>query len=167
MEFLGKLAAERDMPLVRGRVGDHRFDCACSRFASYRSGQVDDYRGSLHCMEPGDAKSPLTQLRRGVIEFCVLSLLELEPMYAVDLVKRLGEVNALATTEGTMYPLLSRLRRDGVVSTEWQESTSGPPRRYYSITPSGLEAIREFRSAWDSFVSGVDLVLGIEGRRGR
>jgi len=121
--------------------------------------------GTLRGMEPGDAKSPLTQLRRGVIEFCVLALLEQEPMYAVDLVRRLAEVDAIATTEGTIYPLLSRLRRDGSVTTEWQESTSGPPRRYYSITPGGTRAMREFRSEWTSFVDGVNQFLRIGGRR--
>jgi PadR family transcriptional regulator PadR len=114
-------------------------------------------------MEPGEAKSPLTQLRRGVIEFCVLSLLEQESMYAVDLVKRLAEIDALATTEGTIYPLLSRLRRDRAVTTEWRESTSGPPRRYYSITPGGTKAINAFRGEWASFVDGVEQFLRIGG----
>lgn len=118
-------------------------------------------------MEPGDAKTPFSQLRRGVIEFCVLSLLEQEPMYAVDLVRRLAEVDALATTEGTIYPLLSRLRRDGAVTTEWQESVSGPPRRYYSITSTGKNAIRSFRGEWPSFVDGVGQFLWIGGRRAR
>jgi len=116
-------------------------------------------------MEPGDAKAPLTQLRRGVIEFCVLSLLEQEPMYAVDLVRRLAEVDALTTTEGTIYPLLSRLRRDGAVTTEWQESVSGPPRRYYSITSAGQNAIEGFRGEWVLFVEGVDQFLRSGGRR--
>lgn len=118
-------------------------------------------------MEPGDAKAPLTQLRRGVIEFCVLSLLEQEPMYAVDLVRRLAEVDALATTEGTIYPLLSRLRRDGAVATEWQESVSGPPRRYYLITPVGQGAIHSFRREWASFVDGVGQFLRVDDPRAK
>jgi len=118
-------------------------------------------------MEPGDTKPPLTQLRRGVIEFCVLSLLEREPMYAIDLVKRLAEVEALATTEGTIYPLLSRLRRDDLVTTQWQESTSGPPRRYYSITSGGATAIDAFLGEWASFVEGVDQLLRTGARSGR
>ncbi|MDT5008594.1 MAG: PadR family transcriptional regulator, regulatory protein PadR [Mycobacterium sp.] len=84
-------------------------------------------------------------------------------MYAVDLVKRLAEIDALAATEGTIYPLLSRLRRDRAVATEWRESMSGPPRRYYSITPGGAKAINAFRGEWASFVDGVEQFLRVGG----
>ena len=99
-------------------------------------------------MELGEARLPLTQLRRGVLEFCVLSLLRDEELYGFDLVRRLSDVDGMVTSEGTIYPLLSRLRRDGWVKTSWQESESGPPRRYYALTPSGRTALAGFVEEW-------------------
>lgn len=118
-------------------------------------------------MEPGVVKSPVTQLRRGVLEFCVLALLAERETYAIDLVRRLARVEGLATTEGTIYPLLSRLRRDGVVVTTWQESPSGPPRRYYAITDVGRASLLSFRAEWRSFVDGVENVMAEGARSGQ
>lgn len=110
-------------------------------------------------MEPGGARNVLTQLRRGVLEHCVLSLLGDEPRYGFDLVKRLGEDDVMVTSEGTIYPLLSRLRRDGWVSTTWVESESGPPRRYYALTAEGRAALTAFRADWARFRDAVDGLL--------
>ena len=111
-------------------------------------------------MEPGSTRNPLTQLRRGVLEFCVLALLGQEEVYGFDLVRRLSDVDGLVTSEGTIYPLLSRLRRDGWVSTTWQESESGPPRRYYAITAAGRHALAGFSTEWQRFRDSVDTLLG-------
>ena len=113
-------------------------------------------------MEPGAARSPLSQLRRGVLEYCVLSLLAGEQRYGFDLVRRLSEVDGLVTSEGTIYPLLSRLRRDGWVSTTWAESGSGPPRRYYALTPAGRGALHTFVEEWRRFRDAVDRLLAEE-----
>jgi len=114
-------------------------------------------------MEPGSThdapRSALPQLRRGVLEYCVLALLRDSPRYGFDLVQALGERGGLLTSEGTIYPLLARLRRAELVSTTWQESTSGPPRRYYSLTPSGRTALGAFVTEWSRFRDGVDAVL--------
>ena len=110
-------------------------------------------------MEPGGARYPLTQLRRGVLEFCVLALLSGDEVYGFDLVRRLSDIDGLVTSEGTIYPLLSRLRRDGWVSTTWRESESGPPRRYYSITKSGQHALTGFSTEWQRFRDSVDTLL--------
>jgi PadR family transcriptional regulator PadR len=110
-------------------------------------------------MEPGGTRNPLSQLRRGVLEHCVLSLLADEPLYGFDLVRRLSDIEVLVTSEGTIYPLLSRLRRDGWVSTSWQESESGPPRRYYAVTPEGRRALRSFSADWRRFRDAVDALL--------
>jgi PadR family transcriptional regulator PadR len=118
-------------------------------------------------MEPGQARNPITQLRRGVLEFCVLSLLREEARYGFDLVRRLGEVDAMVTSEGTIYPLLSRLRRDGWVETSWQESESGPPRRYYAISPGGRHALAGFTSEWRRFRDSVDELLATGEDDGR
>ena len=117
-------------------------------------------------MEPGEAQNPLTQLRRGVLEYCVLALLTEDELYGFDLVRRLGENDGLVTSEGTIYPLLSRLRRVGWVTTTWRESDSGPPRRYYAITPSGRHALSGFTAEWSRFRTSVDTVLGSSEHRG-
>jgi PadR family transcriptional regulator PadR len=71
----------------------------------------------------------LTQMRRGTLQYCVLALLDEEERYGFDLVRALADVDGMVTSEGTIYPLLSRLRRDGLVESSWQESPTGPPRR--------------------------------------
>jgi PadR family transcriptional regulator len=100
-----------------------------------------------------------TELRRGTLEYCVLALLRKEPRYGFELVRALGDVDGLVTSEGTIYPLLSRLRRDGLVKTAWRESTSGPPRRYYELTPAGERALKQFKEEWDRFTRAVGRLL--------
>ncbi len=106
----------------------------------------------------------LSQLRRGALEYCVLSLLRKRPHYGFELVKALAELDGLVTTEGTIYPLLSRLRKEKLVSTFWQESESGPPRRYYELAKAGGKALDEFVDQWSRFRDTVDSVLGTEIR---
>jgi PadR family transcriptional regulator, regulatory protein PadR len=101
----------------------------------------------------------IAQLRRGALEYCVLALLEGNERYGFDLVRELADVDGMVTTEGTVYPILTRLRRDGVVETTWRESPAGPPRRYYKLTPSGRQALKEFRREWVRFRDGVDRVV--------
>jgi len=98
----------------------------------------------------------LSQLRRGVIEYCVLALLRDGERYGFELVRTLSEVPGMVTSEGTLYPLLSRLRRAGVVETSWRESPSGPPRRYYRLTSSGRAVLEAFSGEWASFRNAVD-----------
>jgi PadR family transcriptional regulator, regulatory protein PadR len=104
----------------------------------------------------------LTQMRRGTLEYCVLALLREEERYGFDLVRALGEADGMVTSEGTIYPLLSRLRRDGSVSTTWEESPSGPPRRYYRLTAKGEQALEQFVEEWKRFRDAVDRY--VEGR---
>jgi PadR family transcriptional regulator PadR len=101
-------------------------------------------------------------MRKGMLEYCVLSLLRDEERYGFDIVRALSDVDGLVTTEGTIYPLLSRLRRDGFVVTTWQESPSGPPRRYYRLTPDGRDALRTFVTEWTKFRDGVDRLIGVQ-----
>jgi len=107
-------------------------------------------------MEPGVA---LTQLRRGVLPHCVLAMLDRGERYGLDLVHELSE-HGLVAGEGTVYPLLSRLRGDGLVQTTWRESVSGPPRRYYQLTPDGRDALNAFRPSWWRFRDAADKLLG-------
>jgi PadR family transcriptional regulator PadR len=108
-------------------------------------------------MAPRD--STISQLRRGVLEFCVLALLRDGERYSFDLVRALGEVDGLVTSEGTLYPLLGRLRREGLVESMWRESSAGPPRRYYTITSDGDVTLRMFAAQWSRFRDSVDNLL--------
>jgi len=101
-------------------------------------------------------------MRRGVLEFCVLALLREREHYGFDLVRRLGELDGMVTSEGTIYPLLGRLRREGLVATSWEESPSGPPRRYYRITSAGLAGLAAFAEDWVAFRTAVDRLLELE-----
>ncbi|MBV7670171.1 PadR family transcriptional regulator [Streptomyces halstedii] len=101
----------------------------------------------------------VSQLRKGVLEYCVLALMRDGPRYGVELLRELEETGALATSQGTVYPLLSRLRRDELVVTSWRESTSGPPRRYYELTEAGHAALAEFTGTWPGFRDAVDRLL--------
>jgi PadR family transcriptional regulator PadR len=105
-----------------------------------------------------------TALLRGTLEYCVLALLAEREMYSVQLVQTVCEELQLTTSEGAMYPLLSRLRRVGRIAASWKESPSGPPRRYYTLTPDGALALDHFRVKWTTFRSGVDRILGTEQR---
>ncbi|MEU3401390.1 PadR family transcriptional regulator [Streptomyces filamentosus] len=114
-------------------------------------------------MTPGEAAAKharaAVQLRKGVLEYCVLALMRDRSRYGVELVHALEESGALATSQGTVYPLLSRLRRDDLVTTTWQESASGPPRRYYALTDGGRAALDEFARVWPAFRTTVDAFL--------
>jgi PadR family transcriptional regulator len=106
----------------------------------------------------------LTQMRRGTLQYCVLALLANEERYAFDVVRELSEVDGMVTSEGTLYPLLSRLRRDGMLESTWRESAEGPPRRYYRLTDSGRAALAGFADEWTRFRDAVDGFM--EGERG-
>ena len=98
----------------------------------------------------------LAQMRKGTLQYCVLALLSDDERYGFDLVRSLAETDGMVTSEGTIYPLLSRLRCDGLVETTWRESSSGPPRRYYRLTKSGRAALDAFRAEWSPFRDAVD-----------
>lgn len=108
------------------------------------------------------ADPSLTELRRGVLGPCVLALLEVRPRFGLQLVRDLGSAGGLLTSDGTVYPLLNRLRDGGLVASEWQTTERGRPRRYYSITESGLQSLTDFRGEWAQFAATVSQVLGLE-----
>lgn len=99
------------------------------------------------------------QLRKGVAEFAVLALLETEPMYGWQLSHELIERGGFIGSIGTLYPLLSRLRAKGWVSTYDEASGSGPARRYYRLTPAGTASLADFRFQWHSFSAALDALL--------
>jgi PadR family transcriptional regulator, regulatory protein PadR len=88
-----------------------------------------------------------TAIRKGLLEFLVLRVISGSEVYAADILKRLASTE-FATQEGTLYPLLSRLRRDGLLDYQWQESDAGPPRKYYRLTPAGKAELAELDDYW-------------------
>ena len=101
----------------------------------------------------------LTELRRGVLGPCVLALLEVRPRFGLELVRDLSSADGLLTSDGTVYPLLNRLRDAGLVTSEWRDDEGERARRYYSLTPAGQQSLKEFRADWDRFSATVGGVL--------
>lgn len=87
-------------------------------------------------------------MRKGILEFCVLSIISHDEVYASDILERLKEAR-LIVVEGTLYPLLTRLKNSGLVSYEWKESAAGPPRKYYRLTPTGKKFLNELKATWE------------------
>ena len=114
----------------------------------------------------GSARKLPAELSRGVVEHCVLALVTDGEAYAFDIVRTLG-ARGLVTSEGTIYPLLARLRRDGLVTTDWRESDAGPPRRYYRITNEGRRALAGFAADWAALRDAVDGLLSPTTDRAR
>ena len=88
------------------------------------------------------------QMRKGILEMCILSIISQEESYPSDIIKQLKEAK-LIVVEGTMYPLLTRLKNAGLLSYNWRESTSGPPRKYYNLTEEGTLFLKQLQTAWE------------------
>ena len=101
--------------------------------------------------------SGFASLRKGMLEPLVLGSLSTAPAYAAEVLDRLAGAG-FATQEGTLYPLLSRLRREGLLSHEWQESAAGPPRKYYSLSVAGRRRLQDFRDEWASLTTIIDTI---------
>ena len=86
-------------------------------------------------------------IRKGLLEFLILRIVAAEKVYAADILNRLSKTD-FATQDGTLYPLLSRMRREGLLDYEWRESDAGPPRKYYRLTPKGRAALAELDAYW-------------------
>ena len=86
-------------------------------------------------------------IRKGLLEFLILKIVSADKVYVADILKRLSDTD-FATQEGTLYPLLSKMRRDGLVDYEWQESDAGPPRKYYELTAKGKSQLAELNDYW-------------------
>lgn len=95
-----------------------------------------------------------TQMRKGILEYCILAILQKGEAYSSDIIGQLKEAKMIVV-EGTVYPLLTRLKNAGVLAYKWEESTSGPPRKYYSITPKGSEVLLELESTWNHLQTAV------------
>ena len=128
-------------------------------FAKPKRGNDADFGDySLHkiyeTMSNENAKS---QMRKGMLEYCVLLLLHRDAAYASDILSQLKEAELLVV-EGTLYPLLTRLKNDGLLNYEWRESTQGPPRKYYSLTELGMDALKAMDEAWNGLTHTVEVL---------
>ena len=96
-----------------------------------------------------------SQMRKGVLEYCILCILNRKEAYASSILEDLKSANMIVV-EGTLYPLLTRLKKDGLLSYEWRESTQGPPRKYYRLTPQGETFLSGLENAWDELSDTVN-----------
>ena len=94
------------------------------------------------------------QMRKGILEYCILSILSREDSYAPKIIAELKEAQMIVV-EGTLYPILTRQKNQGLLTYRWGESPQGPPRKYYSLTPEGREALRQLDESWDELVGQI------------
>ena len=97
----------------------------------------------------------LSPLRKGLLEFLILDIVSSGDVYVADILGRLEDTD-FATREGTLYPLLSKMRREGLLDYDWRESAAGPPRKYYRLTGLGRDHLDEFRAYWASLTTLID-----------
>ena len=105
-----------------------------------------------------------TQMRKGLLELCVLATLKGNRMYGYDIVKRLAAVDGLVMGEGTIYPILSRFKKEGLVDTTLAESPEGPARKYYQLTARGQLLLTKMLTAWAEVRDGIEAVTLAEPR---
>jgi PadR family transcriptional regulator PadR len=94
-------------------------------------------------------------MRKGILEYCILSIISSGETYSSDIIEELKTAKLLVV-EGTLYPLLTRLKNNGLLTYNWQESTSGPPRKYYSLSPEGLEVLKQLDQTWQDLAYAVN-----------
>jgi PadR family transcriptional regulator PadR len=94
------------------------------------------------------------QMRKGVLEYCILLALEKRPLYVSDIIQNL-EKSKMIVVEGTLYPMLTRLKNEGYLGYRWEESVQGPPRKYYELTETGKHFLNELGNAWNDLVDAV------------
>ena len=104
------------------------------------------------------AENTQIQMRKGILEYCILSIISRGEIYASDIISELKKAQLLVE-EGTLYPLLTRLKNNGLLSYIWKESTSGPPRKYYEITNEGLQVLDILDVTWKELVFAVETSL--------
>ncbi|MCB2174605.1 MAG: PadR family transcriptional regulator [Actinomycetales bacterium] len=103
-----------------------------------------------------------SQLRKGVVELAILALLHRGEAYGGEIVDRLAEHPGLAISPGTAYPLLSRLRKSGLITSAWRESPVGPPRKYYRLSPDGEQTFVDMARVWNGMKDDMDTLLGTD-----
>ncbi|RYE17520.1 MAG: PadR family transcriptional regulator [Sphingobacteriaceae bacterium] len=99
-----------------------------------------------------------TQMRKGILEYCILAIISRGEIYASDIIAELKTAKLLVV-EGTLYPLLTRLKNNGLLSYNWVKSTSGPPRKYYQLTPEGSVLLQQLEKTWQELSFAVEISL--------
>ncbi|MDR2040960.1 MAG: PadR family transcriptional regulator [Tannerella sp.] len=99
-----------------------------------------------------------SQMRKGTLEYCILLLLEKEPAYTSDIIQKLQDAR-LIVVEGTLYPLLTRLKNSGLLDYQWIESTQGPPRKYYRLTENGAVFLKELEVSWQELNNTINHIM--------
>jgi PadR family transcriptional regulator PadR len=97
------------------------------------------------------------QMRKGVLELCILSIISTKESYASEIIDKMKEAE-LIVVEGTLYPLLTRLKNEAYLEYRWEESKSGPPRKYYTITPIGIKVLQELKISWNNLKTAIDKI---------
>ena len=97
------------------------------------------------------------QMRKGILELCILSIIKRGDLYASDIIDELKSAEMIVV-EGTLYPLLTRLKNADLLNYRWEESTSGPPRKYYSLTEDGQNFLNELKTTWDELQNTVNRI---------
>ena len=100
-----------------------------------------------------------TQMRKGILEYCILSIIARDETYASDIIAELKNAQLLVV-EGTLYPLLTRLKNNGLLTYNWVESTSGPPRKYYSLSAEGKKMLEDLDKTWKELSFAVQTAIG-------
>jgi PadR family transcriptional regulator PadR len=108
----------------------------------------------LHTMDLENTKA---QMRKGILEYCILSVLSRNSCYASDIIKELKEAEVIVV-EGTLYPLLTRQKNAGLLSYRWEESQQGPPRKYYELTEEGRSYLTDLDKSWQELVESVNMI---------
>ncbi|MFT4070721.1 MAG: PadR family transcriptional regulator [Dysgonamonadaceae bacterium] len=108
-------------------------------------------------MEPINVDNIKAQMRKGILEYCILSILSKSDAYASVIINELKN-SEMIVVEGTLYPLLTRQKNQGLLSYRWEESTQGPPRKYYSITERGKSVLAELDNVWSDLVNTIERI---------
>lgn len=112
------------------------------------------------------AENTQTQMRKGIIEYCVLLIISRGEIYASDIIAELKQARLLVV-EGTLYPLLTRLKNNGLLSYNWVESTSGPPRKYYMLTEEGKAILKQLDTTWEELEYAINTSRKVAGQESR
>jgi PadR family transcriptional regulator, regulatory protein PadR len=104
-----------------------------------------------------NSENTQAQMRKGILEFCILSILTKGDAYPTEIIEKMKGAK-LVVVEGTLYPLLTRLKNLGLLTYRWEESTTGPPRKYYKLTPVGKQFLKELETTWDDLVKAVNKI---------
>lgn len=104
-----------------------------------------------------NSENTQAQMRKGILEFCILSILTSGDAYPTEIIEKMKDAK-LVVVEGTLYPLLTRLKNLGLLTYRWEESKTGPPRKYYKLTPVGKQFLKELQGTWDDLVKAVNKI---------